>query len=147
MTTTTTNAEESMPGRVDGWGILEVMGHRRLAGQVTEVEVCGARMLRVDVPDTSEEAAPDAVHLTQFYPPSAIFCLTPTTEAKAREEASRLQPRPPRRWAGLPRPEPEPEPEPEPDDEEDAYIDDEDEQVDYDEQEARLRRLDEREFA
>lgn len=124
---TTTNAEDTTPGRVDGWGILEVMGHRRLAGRVTEVEVCGARMLRVDVPDVSEEAAPDAVYLTQFYPPSAIFCLTPATEAKAREEASRLQPRPPRRWAGLPSPEPE-------DDDEDAYIDDdEDERVDDDE--------------
>ncbi len=101
---TTTNAEETTPGRVDGWGILEVMGHRKLAGRLTEVEVCGARMLRVDVPDMSEGAAPGAVHLTQMYPPTAIFCLTPTTEEVAREEASYLQPRPVKRWAGLPKP-------------------------------------------
>lgn len=93
----TTGGEAAAGSPATGWAIVEIMGHRRLAGMVTEVEVCGAKMLRVDVPDTSPEAAPGAVYLTQMYAPSAIFCLTPTTEAKAREEAAGLQPRPVRR--------------------------------------------------
>jgi hypothetical protein len=99
--------------RFKGWAILELMGgHRRLAGYVQEVELAGHGMLRVDVPrhpeavctcgsDQSEslshehhlhhcllfsddEAAPVDVEATQFYPPSALYCLTPTTESTAR---------------------------------------------------------------
>ncbi len=32
------------------WAILELMGHRRLAGFVTEQEIGGANLLRIDVP-------------------------------------------------------------------------------------------------
>lgn len=34
----------------EGWAILELMGHRRLAGHVRAVEIAGAGMLRLDVP-------------------------------------------------------------------------------------------------
>lgn len=33
----------------EGWAILELMGHRRLGGQVSEVTQYGAAMLRLDV--------------------------------------------------------------------------------------------------
>lgn len=58
------------------WAILELMGHRRLAGFVQEVELAGSGVLRIDIPNEPP--------LTQFYPPSAIYCLTPTTEELAR---------------------------------------------------------------
>jgi hypothetical protein len=35
----------------EGWAIVELMGHRRLAGWVQEVELAGAPMLRLDVPE------------------------------------------------------------------------------------------------
>ena len=34
----------------EGWAILELMGHRRLGGLVTEQEIAGAAFLRIDVP-------------------------------------------------------------------------------------------------
>ena len=40
--------------KVDGWCILEVMGHRRIAGFVREVTVAGAGFLRIDVPSGCE---------------------------------------------------------------------------------------------
>ncbi len=73
----------------EGWAVLEVMGHRRLVGLVSECTIAGAGFLRIDIP------GPDGGTLaTQFYPPSAVFCLTPTTEEIARKEAERsIRPR------------------------------------------------------
>ena len=81
-----------------GWSILELMGHRRLGGYVREVELAGAPMLRLDVPvgeATLEEAD---IGATQFYSPSALYCLTPTTEEMARAVAASSQPEPVKRW-------------------------------------------------
>lgn len=66
----------------NGWAILELMGHKRLAGWVTEVEFAGAAMIRIDVPgDEDGDAA------TQLYNSSAMYCLTPTSEDTARRVA------------------------------------------------------------
>jgi hypothetical protein len=63
-----------------GWAILELMGHRRLAGFVQEVTLAGAGMLRIDVPGKDGNA-------TQFFSPSSVYALTPCSEATARAVA------------------------------------------------------------
>lgn len=78
---------------IDGWTILELMGHRRLGGYVREVTVAGVGFLRIDIPGS--EGNPDA---TQLYPPSSVYCITPTTEAMARAVAKSNQPQPVNRW-------------------------------------------------
>jgi len=83
-----------------GWAILELMGHRRLAGFVQEVELAGAGMIRLDVPGDG-----DAMEATQFYSPAALYCLTPTTEETARRVASMGRPEPVSRWELPPAPE------------------------------------------
>jgi len=70
--------------------VLELMGHRRLGGFLSEVEVGGQVMLRIDVP--SEPA------VTQFYSASAVYAITPTTEEIARGLASRMRPSPVHRY-------------------------------------------------
>lgn len=75
------------------WAILELMGHRRLAGWLTEQEIAGAAFLRVDIPaDLAYEAA------TQFYAPAAVYAITPTTEEIARQVATSNRPQPIHRW-------------------------------------------------
>lgn len=69
----------------EGWAVLEVMGHRRHAGLVTEVSIAGAQMLRIDIPGPT---ASDPVQATHFYGGGSIFCLTPCTEELARREAN-----------------------------------------------------------
>jgi len=69
-----------------GWSIVEMLGHRVIAGFVSEVEIAGAGFLRVDL--WSEEGAPKT---TQFVAPASVYCITPTTEEIVRE---RMQPRP-----------------------------------------------------
>lgn len=82
----------------EGWAVLELMGHRRLGGYVTEVELAGKGMLRIDVPSAVVNGALPEMGATQFYSPAALYCLTPTTEALARALAARSQPEPVRRW-------------------------------------------------
>ncbi|MGE5801580.1 MAG: hypothetical protein ACM358_04945 [Gemmatimonadota bacterium] len=60
----------------EGWAIVELMGHRKLAGHVSEVTIAGAAMLRLDVPSEPP--------VTQFYGGAAIYCITPTSEELAR---------------------------------------------------------------
>jgi len=74
-----------------GWSIVELLGHRVLAGFVSEVEIAGAGFLRVDL--WTEEGASRA---TQFVAPASIYAITPTTEAAVRE---RMKPRPVHRYA------------------------------------------------
>ena len=75
------------------WVILEVMGHRRLAGYLTEQEIAGKGFLRLDVPGAEGESA-----ATQLYNPSSVYCITPTTKDVACALASRTRPAPVQRW-------------------------------------------------
>jgi hypothetical protein len=78
-----------------GWCIVELMGHRRLAGEVREESLFGSAMLRLDVPN---EAAGEGAFVTQFYGGASVYCITPTTEAIARGVAKSSQPAPVQRW-------------------------------------------------
>lgn len=80
------------------WAIVELMGHNVTAGQITEVNVAGAQMLRVDVPGADGEEP-----FTKFYGGGAIYGITPTDEASARIAIGQLNP-PVNLWVMTPRP-------------------------------------------
>lgn len=79
-----------MSDTFEGWAIVELMGHRRLAGHVSEQEIAGQAFLRLDVPAD--------LPVTQFYSASAVYCITPTTEEIARGLAARMRPAPVQRY-------------------------------------------------
>ncbi len=90
----------------EGWAILELMGHRRLAGKLSEQEIAGAGFIRIDIPGPVQDG--DEQWVTQFYAPSAVYAITPTVEDVARELAKQSE-APVSRWelrALLPEPEP-----------------------------------------
>jgi len=60
------------------WAIVELMGHKVVAGLVSKSEMLGKPMLRVDVPATS--VYPE---FTQFYGETAIYCVTFVSEQVA----------------------------------------------------------------
>lgn len=84
-----TNRTSEMTDLTDGyWAIVELMGHRRRAGLVKEVEQFGAKMLRLDIPAGDE-------FVTEFYGGSSVYALRPATEEVARAAAEQLgDPRP-----------------------------------------------------
>lgn len=71
------------------WAIVELMGHVRLAGMVTEEERFGAKMGRVDIPGPG-----DTIFATQYFSGASIYRVTPTTEEVARKIAMQYQPQP-----------------------------------------------------
>jgi len=83
-----------------GWFIVELMGHRRLAGFLTEQTIAGAGFLRIDVPGKSGIDG-DRI-ATQFFAPSSVYALTPTTEAMAKRVAAASRIEPVKEWE-LPR--------------------------------------------
>ena len=71
------------------WAIVELFGHQKMAGKVTEQTIAGSSMVRIDVPDT--DAIPS---FTRFLNVSAIYAINPVTEELARSYANRIQSQP-----------------------------------------------------
>ena len=76
----------------ESWCILELLGHRRVAGHVSEAEIGGGSFIRIDMP------MKDGSMSTQFYSPGAVYCITPTTEEIASKMSLAYQPEPVSRW-------------------------------------------------
>jgi len=72
---TDTSARQPSADGFDQWAIVELMGHRKLAGRVSEQIIAGTPLLRIDVPDT-----PGVPGFTTYYGSHAIYSLTPTAE-------------------------------------------------------------------
>lgn len=70
----------------DSWCLLELFGHQRLAGRVSEQTIGGCAFLRVDVP-----AVEDLPPFTKFYSQGAIYAMTPVTEEIARAAVKRYR--------------------------------------------------------
>ncbi|MGH9767208.1 MAG: hypothetical protein ACREAB_07215 [Blastocatellia bacterium] len=73
------------------WCIVELLGHVRIAGLVTEVELFGSKQGRIDIPNGD-------TFVTQYFNGSSLYRLTPTTEEIARAVAASNQPEPVHRW-------------------------------------------------
>ena len=71
------------------WGQIELMGHQRIAGHITETTVAGKGMLRVDVPDQD-----GATTHTRFYSPEAVYCISPTDRQIAIGLAANIKSQP-----------------------------------------------------
>jgi hypothetical protein len=71
------------------WCIVEIMGHQRFAGLVTEESLGGTNFVRIDVPETAGVPA-----FTKLFGSGSIYCITPCSEetAKRAVEAFRKVP-------------------------------------------------------
>lgn len=78
-----------MAEKFEQWGILELMGHQRTAGRLTEEMIAGSNLLRVDIPVNAHEFR------TAYYGSSAIYALHVTSEETARKAAGSMSTKPP----------------------------------------------------
>jgi len=69
----------------DSWAVVELFGHQRIAGRVTDVTLGGCSFLRVDVPATTKPA------YTKYFGNGAIYAMTPCTEEVARLAAQQIE--------------------------------------------------------
>jgi hypothetical protein len=81
-------SDTDTPELLDEWMIVELLGHRRLAARVREVQLAGAGFLRLDVPDGA----------TQYVAPSSVYALHPVSETVCRAVATHCRPDPVQRW-------------------------------------------------
>ena len=104
----------------DAWAIVELMGHVRLAGRLTEEEKFGTKMGRLDIPIESpcdsccgsgqtafmvgtpcckcDGAKTLVTFVTQYFGGGSVYRITFVTEAVARQVARGSQPSPVSPW-------------------------------------------------
>lgn len=67
-------------GPLQFWGIVELMGHVKMAGRITEVQIAGSQMLRIEIPT-------EAGIVTQYFPTGSVYRITPSEEKACRSVA------------------------------------------------------------
>lgn len=93
--------DSALPEPPDGtleWCLVELMGHRRVAGYVREVTVAGAGFLRIDIPGDDDPAGSGRLGATQLVSPTSVYAIHPTTEDVARAMADDWHHEPVQRW-------------------------------------------------
>jgi hypothetical protein len=75
------------------WALVELFGHQRIAGKITQAELGSGELIRVDVPAVRDRAA-----LTKFYNVKAIYGITPVDEATATRIAGDIHAAPVSEW-------------------------------------------------
>jgi hypothetical protein len=75
------------------WAVIELFGHQKIAGRVTEATIAGGSFVRVDVPDDKGR-----IKFTKFYGPTAIYAITPVDENVAVSTAQRCDQAPVHRF-------------------------------------------------
>lgn len=83
-----------MTERFEEWAIVELFGHQRIAGRVSEQTVGGCAFVRVDVP-----ALDNSQGLTKLYGQGAIYAMTIVDEQTARLAARACMAAPMDRWS------------------------------------------------
>jgi hypothetical protein len=73
----------------DVWAIVELFGHQKIAGRVTEQVIAGQGFVRVDVPAHGEKEG-----FTRLFGAGAIYSIIPTTQetVTAFMGANRVEP-------------------------------------------------------
>lgn len=82
-------SEEQATYETEQWAIVELMGHKIVAGKVSKSEMMGKPLLRVDVPAVGNTPA-----FTQMYGEAAIYCITFVDEPTAMKTATYVQVKP-----------------------------------------------------
>jgi len=77
----------------EAWALVELFGHNRIAGLVTEAELAGGKFIRIDVPQIGDTQA-----VTRLYGPGAIYGITPLTQETAMAVAGELKVAPMSAW-------------------------------------------------
>lgn len=70
--------------KFDQWAVVELFGHQRTAGRVSEQIVAGQGFVRVDVP-----AVEDQEGFSRLFGPGAIYSIIPTSEEIVRAYVAR----------------------------------------------------------
>lgn len=83
--------QNGAPEGWSGWAIVELFGHKRLAGFVSSQVVGSGALVRIDVPATDADSRPATAEYSKFVGNAAIYGITPVTEEVARRAAREIE--------------------------------------------------------
>lgn len=85
---------DQQPAAFDQWGIVEILGHKKLAGHITEEVIAGVAFVRIDVPEIVREEGRNGrvviAPFTRYVGPSSIYSIHPSSEEVARAAAQQI---------------------------------------------------------
>lgn len=73
--------------------VVELFGHQRIAGRVSEQSIGVATFIRIDVPETTQQPK-----FTRIVNPSAIYAINPVTEEVMLQMAEMVTAKPIDSW-------------------------------------------------
>lgn len=85
--------EQQTENSFDQWCVLSLMGHKRLAGKVSETNIAGHGFLRIDLPDKEGN-----IVNTEFYSPTSVYSIQPISKEVAIAVASQFSTPPVTKW-------------------------------------------------
>jgi hypothetical protein len=75
---------EPQPDKLKSWALVELFGHQRIVGYVSEQAFGTGVLFRVDVPDLTSSGKVIRAGFTRYFGLSAIYSITPCTEEQVR---------------------------------------------------------------
>lgn len=84
---------KNMTEKFELFAIIELFGHNRIAGKVSEQSIGVATFIRVDVPETKQMPS-----FSKLFHPNAIYAINPVTEEVANEMAGKIESKPIQAW-------------------------------------------------
>lgn len=81
--------EQETNESLDFWAVVELFGHQKIAGKVSDFVLGGESFVRVDVPATERGET-----FTRMFGKGAIYAINPTTEEIATRAAESVGQRP-----------------------------------------------------
>lgn len=79
--------------KFEAFALIELFGHNRMAGKVSEQTIGGSSFIRIDVPETQRQPA-----FTRIINPSAVYAINPITEEVMNELAKSFNNAPIQEW-------------------------------------------------
>ena len=73
--------------------VIELFGHNRISGKVTEQSIGSATFIRIDVPETDHQPK-----FTRIVHPNAVYAINPVTEEVMLHMANVIQQKPIEAW-------------------------------------------------
>jgi hypothetical protein len=75
---------EPEPSEIKAWALVELFGHQRIVGYLSQQTFGTGVLFRVDVPDLLKDGEKVRDGFTRYFGISAIYSITPVDEATVR---------------------------------------------------------------
>ncbi len=77
--------------KFEQWCVVEIMGHKRFAGFVSEETIGGSSFVRIDVPEIEIDNERKLPAFTKLFGSGSIYCLSPCTKETAIAFAKQMR--------------------------------------------------------